>query len=157
MHSCSTAFPVPPANGPPAQGQILQGSGLQTPFQQNNISREHCPKAVPTSETLVQSWDNALPYHVKPMLFQCWPIVCDAGPALKKHWVNVSCLMESTKLSMDLVCGDYRSKAVALHALVRFWVNVTDAGPAITHTSAFPSKHETLNQCLSNVGQRLRH
>ena len=30
---------------------------------------------------------------VNPMLVQCWPIVCDAGPALYRHWVNVSCLL----------------------------------------------------------------
>ena len=26
---------------------------------------------------------------VHPMLFQCWASVCDAGPTLKQHWVNV--------------------------------------------------------------------
>ena len=27
------------------------------------------------------------------MLIQSWPIVCDPGPALAQHWVNVSCLL----------------------------------------------------------------
>ena len=27
------------------------------------------------------------------MLFQCWPSVFDAGPALKQYWVNVPCLL----------------------------------------------------------------
>ena len=30
---------------------------------------------------------------VNPMTVQCWPTVCDAGPALKQLWVNVSCLL----------------------------------------------------------------
>ena len=29
------------------------------------------------------------------MLFECWPTVSDVGPALKQHWVNVSCLLGS--------------------------------------------------------------
>ena len=27
------------------------------------------------------------------MMFQCWPTVLDAGPTLKQHWVNASCLL----------------------------------------------------------------
>ena len=30
---------------------------------------------------------------VHPMPIQSWPIVCDAGPALYRHWVNVSSLL----------------------------------------------------------------
>ena len=30
---------------------------------------------------------------IDPMLFQWWSTVCDAGLALKQHWVNVSCLL----------------------------------------------------------------
>ena len=26
-------------------------------------------------------------------LVQCWSIVCDAGPTLNQHWVNVPCLL----------------------------------------------------------------
>ena len=29
----------------------------------------------------------------KPMWFQCWATVCDAGPTLKPHWINASCLL----------------------------------------------------------------
>ena len=29
------------------------------------------------------------------MLVQCWPVVCDADPALIQHWVNVFCSLES--------------------------------------------------------------
>ena len=34
-----------------------------------------------------QTWD------VNPMYFQCWTIVCDAGPTLKRNRVSVSCLL----------------------------------------------------------------
>ena len=27
------------------------------------------------------------------MLFQYWPTVFDAGPTVKQHWVNASCLL----------------------------------------------------------------
>ena len=27
------------------------------------------------------------------MLVKCWPTVCDAGPTLNQHWVDVSCLL----------------------------------------------------------------
>ena len=30
---------------------------------------------------------------IHPMLFQCWANVFDAGPTLKQHWVNASCLL----------------------------------------------------------------
>ena len=30
---------------------------------------------------------------VDPLLHQCWPTVCDAGPTLIQQWINVSCLL----------------------------------------------------------------
>ena len=30
--------------------------------------------------------------YIGPMLTYCWATVCDAGPALNKHWNSVSCL-----------------------------------------------------------------
>ena len=33
---------------------------------------------------------------IQPMLIQCWSSVFDAGPTLKQHWLNASCLL----------CGD---------------------------------------------------
>ena len=30
---------------------------------------------------------------VDPVLFHSWGSVCDAGPTMKQHWVNASCLM----------------------------------------------------------------
>ena len=35
--------------------------------------------------------------HNGPILFQCWPTVCDAGPKLKHNLVNVSCLLAVTE------------------------------------------------------------
>ena len=33
---------------------------------------------------------------IDPMLFHCWPIVCDDGRTVKQHCVNVSCMLCST-------------------------------------------------------------
>ena len=30
---------------------------------------------------------------VDPMLVYCWPTICNAGPTVYRHWVNVSCLL----------------------------------------------------------------
>ena len=30
---------------------------------------------------------------IEPMLFQCWSRVCEAGPALKQLWFNLSCIV----------------------------------------------------------------
>ena len=30
---------------------------------------------------------------VDPMLVQCWPTICDAGPESIQHWWNASCLL----------------------------------------------------------------
>ena len=56
-----------------------------------------------------------------PMLFQCWPIVFDAGPTLKQHWVKASGLLGKHCLIEKL--------AVAVHIFVsslslqrRVWV-----------------------------------
>ena len=32
-------------------------------------------------------------WNIHPMSVHCWPTVCDAGPTLYWHWVNVSCLL----------------------------------------------------------------
>ena len=31
--------------------------------------------------------------YIDSMLFQCWTSVADGGPTLKRHWVNISCLL----------------------------------------------------------------
>ena len=41
-----------------------------------------------------------MPY-VHPMLVYCWATVCDAGPALNQHCVNVKCLMKTCWQSVD--------------------------------------------------------
>ena len=35
---------------------------------------------------------------IRPMLFQCWTSVEDAGPTLKRHWANSSCLLDKALL-----------------------------------------------------------
>ena len=30
--------------------------------------------------------------YIEPIVGQFWPAVCNAGPTLSKHWLNVSCL-----------------------------------------------------------------
>ena len=30
---------------------------------------------------------------IRRTLLQCWANVCGAGPTLKQHWVNISCLL----------------------------------------------------------------
>ena len=31
--------------------------------------------------------------YLQPMLFYCWASVRDAGPTIKRHWLNISCLL----------------------------------------------------------------
>ena len=43
------------------------------------------------------------------MPVQCWPAVCDAGPTLYRHWVNVSFLLgwaPGLKLVIILILGE---------------------------------------------------
>ena len=35
--------------------------------------------------------------HIEPMLFSCWPNVCDVSPILKLNWFNVSCLLGTSQ------------------------------------------------------------
>ena len=37
--------------------------------------------------------DSQQTRYVEPMLFYCWASVADNGPTLKRHWLNVSCLL----------------------------------------------------------------
>ena len=41
---------------------------------------------------------------IHSMLFQCWPIVFDAGPTLKQHWVKAPCLLGSRSVTTPLPC-----------------------------------------------------
>ena len=38
---------------------------------------------------------------VDPMLVQCWSIVYDAGPTLNQHWVDGSCLLGNSHLTLS--------------------------------------------------------
>ena len=38
-------------------------------------------------------WRERQTRHINPMLVQRWPTVCDAGPILYQHRVNVTCLL----------------------------------------------------------------
>ena len=50
------------------------------------------PHELCTSDTF--TWMVVL-RGIHPMLFQCWASVCDAGPTLKQHRVNASCLLDT--------------------------------------------------------------
>ena len=39
------------------------------------------------------------------MLFECWSTIYDAGPTLKRHWVNVSCLLDIKNMQMCFKCS----------------------------------------------------
>ena len=41
-------------------------------------------------ETLVNTPSK---HDADPMLVQCWPTICDAGPTSDQHWFNALCLL----------------------------------------------------------------
>ena len=45
-----------------------------------------------------------------PMLAQCWPIVCDAGPTLNQYWVSISCMLSYAAQSKKAVTSYCLSK-----------------------------------------------
>ena len=58
------------------------------------------------------------------MWFQCWATVCDAGPTLKPHWVNASCLLGCpVKTTLQVhpvffgrgVVGNYFTRGLAVY------------------------------------------
>ena len=40
-----------------------------------------------------------------PVLVQCWPSVCDAGPTLNQHWTSVSCLLGGGRSTVYRLVG----------------------------------------------------
>ena len=60
--------------------------------------------------------------YYDPMLFECWPTVSDVGPALKQHWVNVSCLLGSAPVN------NIRPNTATL---TKCWASVVDCVPAL--------------------------
>ena len=59
------------------------------------------------------------------MLVQCWPTICDAGPASNQHWFNASCLLGCFQPSKHKI-------------FVQCWANVGSVVP-------------TLYKCYTNV------
>ena len=62
-----------------------------------------------------------------PMLFQCWANVFNAGPTLKQHWVDTSCLLGYSHL-----LSPQRNIIIMLYN--------------------YPSIHDTPTNCWLNVG-----
>ena len=60
--------------------------------------------------------------YCDPMLFKCWPAVFDVRPALKQHWVNVSCLLGSAPV--------FNSRPNTA-TLTKCWASVVDGVPAL--------------------------
>ena len=58
--------------------------------------------------------------YVNPMVVQCWPNVCNHGPTLYQHWVNVSCLLDI-----------YHAGLAGYPILLKCWSTVCDAGPTL--------------------------
>ena len=44
---------------------------------------------------------------MSPNFFQCWANVCDAGPALKQHWVVVMCSLDRTFCAVSISGSDW--------------------------------------------------
>ena len=51
---------------------------------------------------------------VEPMLFQCWPTVCDAGPTLNQHW-TILCLLVWWVASPTAQTGVWWNSAITLY------------------------------------------
>ena len=72
------------------------------------------------------SWSNAGPAstgctHIKPtQAVQCWPNVCDAGPTLKHHCFNMSCLLGCLYLFIHTL---YINTCTHIYIIVRFTLN----------------------------------
>ena len=47
--------------------------------------------------------------HIYPLFDQCWPNVVDGGQTLVKHWVDVSCLLGLTFISLQRFLSCRRS------------------------------------------------
>ena len=69
---------------------------------ENELSMRSCRWNVSDFNYLFSTWTQQT-RDVHPMLFQCWLTVFDAGPTLKQHRVNASCLLGIIKAkSCDL-------------------------------------------------------
>ena len=76
-----------------ATGQVGGGGVVNVfIFGLEEVNQLKCYHSSQFSLTVCQG-NSQQTRDVHPMLVQCWPTVCDAGPALYQHWVNVSCLL----------------------------------------------------------------
>ena len=104
----------------------------------------------------------------EPVLFYCWSTVCDAGPTLKQHWLNISCLLVWNMWLEDWICGKkmmflYMEPTVRLVVENRKndwiikekfkWITSSFvANHSIILTLLHPIKHEALARCWADVG-----
>ena len=72
--------------------------------------------------------------NIDPMLFQCWPTVCDAVPTLKQPWVNVSCLLGRMACRPANGAGFCRGTPVS-SIIVKCGAQVTEALRAVPDRS----------------------
>ena len=68
--------------------------------------------------TLANSRITQQTRHAETTMFQCWPNVCDAGPTLKHHRLNVPCLLGRCILQWNIAiawCVAHCSTIFSLH------------------------------------------
>ena len=65
---------------------------------------------------------------VDPMLVQCWPTVCNAGPASNQHWFNASCLLGLRSIARLSAYCWRQVQADTDPMSVKCWASVPDAG-----------------------------
>ena len=78
-----------------------------------------------------------------PMLVQCWPTICNAGPASNKPWISASCLLGcNTGLVVLTAGGEYKPTPT------EYLLNVGPASPvmvsiysALVSTSCWRYRH----------------
>ena len=66
------------------------------------------------------------------MLFQCWPIVYDAGPTLKHHWFNDQNYNKMTDVCF-MHCGRVQ-RLQDISWLAQCWTSVGYTGPTSNRT-----------------------
>ena len=85
--------------------------------------RRRWPSINPASgQRLVCAEPTQQTRDVKSMWFQCWANVFDAGPTLKPHWLNVSCLLSLVWIGMDSATQVFKYLLIPLPLL---FTNIT--------------------------------
>ena len=80
------------------------------------------------------------------MLFQCWPIVYDAGPTLKHHWFN-----DQNYNKMPDVCFMHCGQVQRLQDIIHGWLNV---GPASVTLAQHQTNAGTTRETAHMLSQR---